>query len=361
MRLLLRTSWSVFVGLLLINLGLASCNSSGTPSTTNSSNTNNMTLKVGQNTNAGCFFPLYVAEQENFFKAQGLTLDPPVPPIMGNGTKVSAAIEAGNIDVAGGGVITDAFNLAKVDTSVRLLAALTNGFVNDIVVSKKFEQQAHLSATSTLAQKVKALLGKRIGTSGPGTGTESLVIYLFKSFGYDAQKDATLVNVGSSNTAPLAALNAGRVDAVSFFPPAGQEAETQGIGSIFISPTRGDVPTMRGQLHCLVYARQNVIDTKPKAVQAFIRAIAQAETFIHKNTAQATMLLQKDLHLDQKTIGPVFAATVQVIPQSPQISLQGYNTAAQYHLKAGLIKQAPAYSDMVATNTIDSALKGMSS
>jgi hypothetical protein len=50
-----------------------------------------------------------------------------------------------------------------------------------------------------------------------------------------------------------------------------------------------------------------------------------------------------------------------VTPESPQISLQGYDTAAQFHVKAGLIKQAPAYNDLVATNTINSALSGMSS
>ena len=317
-----------------------------------------MTLKVGQNTNAGCFFPLYVAEQENFFKTQGLTLDPPVPPVLGNGTKVSAAIESNSIDVAGGGVITDAFNLTKVDTSVRLLGALTDGFVNDIIVSKKFEQEAHLSASSSLADKVKALKGKKIGTTGPGTGTEALAIYLFKSFGYDAQKDATLVNVGSSNTAPLAALSAGRVDAVSFFPPAGQEAELKNIGTIFISPTRGDIAVMQGQLHCLFYAKQSVIDAKPKAVQAFIRAIAQAESFIHQKPDQAMVLLQKDLKLDLPTTKAVFAAALPVIPQTPQISQQSYDTAVQFHLKAGLIKKAPAYGTIVASSTISSALSG---
>ncbi|SRR5579884_2563110 len=342
--------------LLLVCLMISGCDSFGaTPTSTNS-----MTLKVGQNTNAGCFFPLYVAEQENFFKAQGLTLNPPVPPVMGSGPNVSTAVENGRIDLAVG-VITDAFTLARVDWQVRLLGSLSDGFVNDIIVSKKFEQQAHLSTMSTLAQKVKALLGKRIGTTGPGTGTESLVIYLFRSFGYDAQKDATLVNIGNTNKAPLMALKSGRVDAVSFFPPAGQMAELQSIGNIFISPGAGDVPAMRGQIHCLFYARKSVIDAKPHAVQAFIRAIAQAETFIHKNTAQATVLLQKDLGLDKKSLKPVFAAVVRDIPQNPQVTHQGYEAANQYHVQAGLIAIALPYDDMVATDTINNALSRMSS
>jgi ABC-type nitrate/sulfonate/bicarbonate transport system substrate-binding protein len=240
-----------------------------------------------------------------------------------------------------------------------LLGALTSGFVNDIIVSKSFEQQAHLTATSTLAEKVKALVGKRIGTTGPGTGTEALAIYLFKLFGYDAKRDATLVNVGSSNSAPLAALSAGRVDAVSFFPPVGQEAEIQGLGNIFISPVRGDIPAMTGQVHCIFYTMQKVIDAKPKAVQAFVRAIAQAEAFIHQNQPQALLLLQKDLKLDSQTTKAVFAATLPVIPASPQISQQGYDTATQFHLQTGLIKQSLPYTSLVAASTINSALSGL--
>jgi ABC-type nitrate/sulfonate/bicarbonate transport system substrate-binding protein len=69
-----------FVCLLLAGLSLASCGQ--TPSTTAPSpgGNGNMTLKVGVITNAMSFFPLYVALQQNFFKAQGLTLNPSSPP-----------------------------------------------------------------------------------------------------------------------------------------------------------------------------------------------------------------------------------------------------------------------------------------
>jgi NitT/TauT family transport system substrate-binding protein len=350
----MRHSSLLLLYFLLTGMVLTSCSGFATKAPTNS-----MTLKVAQNTNAACFFPLYVAEQKNYFQAQGLTLDPPVPPILGNGTKVTAAMESGSIEMAGGGVITDAFTLASIDWQVKLLGTLTSGFVNDIVVSKKFEQQANLSATSTLAEKVKALVGKKIGTTGPRTGTEALVVYLFRIFGYDASRDAHLINVGSTNAAMLAALSSGRVDAISYFPPGGQSAEIRGIGNIYISPVRGDIPAMRGQVHCVFYTRQAVIDSKPQAVWAFIRAIAQAEAFIHQNQAQSILLLQKDLKLDLKTTKAVFAVTLPIIPESPQIDQQGYNAANQFHVEAGLITIALPYKDMVATSTIDTALSGM--
>ena len=346
----MRKSLSLLAGMLLIALSIAGCGG------TTASSSNSMTLTVGQVSNSIGFFPIYVAEQENYFKQQGLTFNPPTPiQTGGSGSKLATAVESGSVEVAGG-LITDAFSISKVDPSVRLLAALTTGYYVDVTVSKKFEQQTRLKESSPLAKKVKALVGKKIGITAPGSGTQALLTYLFKTNGYNVQKDATLVNLGGSASGALAALSSGRVDAISYFSPAGQQAEAQGVGDIFISPYGGDVPTMQGAVHGVIYARQSVINAKPKAVQAFIRAIGQAETFIHKNPDQATTLLQKFLGLNAQITQSVFKATEPILAQTPQISQQGYNVAAQFHVQAGLIKSAPSYDTMVATSTINQAL-----
>jgi NitT/TauT family transport system substrate-binding protein len=347
---------SLFASMLLVALSLAACGGSGgTPSSTNS-----MTLKVAQVTNGISTFPLYVALQENFFKAQGLTLDPSLPPSMGSGSKLSTAVEAGGVEV-GVGAITDAFTISRVDDSIKIIGALSNDYLLDIVVSKSFEQKMHLSATSALADKVKALEGKKIGISAPGSATDALVTYLFRQQGMDSEKDAVKVNLGAAIGAEVAALLAGRVDAIAVTAPGGELAETKGAGDIFISPTRGDVPSMQGQLFGVAYTKQSVIDAKPKAVQAFIRALAQAEDYIQKNPGQMVPLLIKYLKLDKKTLTLAWNAKKVSMPLSPQISQQAYDTTNQFHVQAGLIAIALAYKDLVASDTINNALSGMSS
>ena len=343
---------------LVVGLSVTSCGGGGTSAT---SSNNSMTLNVALTSNSVGYFPFYVAEQENYFKAQGLTFSPSVPPQLGTGAKMDAAIESNSVELAGGDVITDAFTVSRVDSQVRLLGALTNGYFVDVTVSKRFEQQANLSATSSLADKVKALVGKKIGITAPGSGTEALLTYLFRLYGYSDKRDATLVNLGGTETAALAALSNDRVDAVSFFSPLGQEAENAGTGDIFISPDRGDVPEMEGQLHGVFYTKQSVIDAKPKAVQAFIRGIAQAEAFIHNNPSQAKVLLGKYLGQNPQVTDAVFAATQSIYPSSPVIDQKAYDEANQFHVKAGLIAVALPYKDMVAASTIQSALSGMSS
>lgn len=352
----IRTTLPLLVCLLLVGIGITSCGEAATPNPANS-----MTLKVVQNSHAIGFFPLYVAIQKHFIQDQGLTLNPSSPTLMGTGPKMTAAIESNSAELAGGGIITDAFTLARVDDQIKLLGALTTGYFVDIIVSKHFEQQTHLSESSSLADKVKALVGKKIGDTGPSSGTEALLTYLFRTQGLNVQKDATLVSVGTTPSAALAALAAGRVDALSFFAPAGQLAEGKGIGDIFISPDHGDVPSMQGQLHGVFYAKQSVINAKPKAIQAFIRAIAQADQFIYQQPVQASKLLGKYLkEKDPKTLKAIFAAMRPIIPPNPLICQKAYNTANNFHVQAGLIAIALPYNDMVATSTIQRALPGMS-
>jgi NitT/TauT family transport system substrate-binding protein len=341
---------SGFASLLLVGIFLAGCGGS-TPTT---SSAPDMNLNVGQINDSINFFPFYVAEQLGYFKAQGLTLGE--RPRLQTGPKVVAALKAGSIDI-GGGVMTDVFGMARVDKSAKIIGALTNGYVVDVVMSNQFEQQTHLTEASPLAAKVEALRGKKIGITGPGTGTEALLTYLFRQQGMNAQKDATLISLGSDNTAALAALRNNRVDALSFFSPIGQAAKVQGIGDILISPDNGDVPGLRGDVHGLFFTRQSVIDAKPKAIQAFIRAVAQAEAYIQKNPDNTKTLLNSYLKLGPSVTSAVYTATSPVWAQKPQLSQSSYNVALQFHLKAGLVKSAPPrYDDLVATSTINSAL-----
>jgi NitT/TauT family transport system substrate-binding protein len=342
---------SRMLSIVLLALSLASCGQASTGSNSN------MTLKVAQVTNGFAFLPLYVAEQEGFFKAQGLTLDPSPPPLLNSGSKLAQAVEANSAEVGIGGT-TDVYTISRVDSYVQMIGAVATGIFLDIVVSKRFEQQAHVTAASSLADKVKALVGKKIGVSAPNSATDALVTYLFRQQGFDVQTDATKVYVGAAIGPVLSALSSGRVDAAAITTPGAQEAETRGYGDNFISPIRGDDPTLVGELFNVAYARQQTITAKPNAIRAFIRGLAQAEAFIHQQPARTLVLLRKYLagSIDQKTLDTAWNATKSGIPADPQICHQAYEAADQFHLKGGLIAIPLAYKDLVAQDIINQAL-----
>lgn len=299
-------------------------------------------LNVGQISDSVAFFPLFVAEENGYFEDEGVTLGE--RPRLQTGSRLAAALNSGSIDIAAG-VATDAFNLAQTDDETLITGALVTEYYVDVVVGDDFEDA---SASDSLEDQILALEGKTIGITGPGSGTEALLIYLFDQVGLDANRDATLVNLDAAPAAAVGGLESGQIDAFSFFQPTGQMAEASDVGSIFISPQRGDVPEMEGQLHGTLFSTQGVIDEREADIEGFNAAIDEALAFIADNPEETAELLGQ--YLDGAS-EDVLDALSEILPEqmatSTHISRDSYEPALDFHLTSGLISDEFAYEDIV--------------
>lgn len=265
-------------------------------------------------------------------------------PRLGTGAKLAAALQSGSIDVAGG-VISDAYNLHETDDSARISGALVTEYYVDIVVASDFDGPA---ANAPLEEKIEALEGKNIGITGPGSGTEALVKYLFGKVGADPAKDATLVNLGAQPTAAIGALTSGQVDALAFFQPVGQIAEAQDAGEIYISPQRGDIPEMAGALHGVLFSTTGVLEEKSDEVAAFNRAIESALQFIASDPDATADLLADYLGDTEPTVVDALAQILaEEMASSVTVTEDSYGTATAFHVDSGLISSNPSYEDLV--------------
>ncbi|PUB26962.1 ABC-type nitrate/sulfonate/bicarbonate transport system substrate-binding protein [Promicromonospora sp. AC04] len=311
-----------------------------------------MTLDVGQISDSVAFFPIFVAEDQGFFEDEGLTLAE--RPRLGTGAKLAAALESDSIDIAGG-VMTDAYNLYQINDGARVIGSLVNEYYVDIIAGEGIPESLD---DAPLDEKVGALEGKAIGITGPGSGTEALVSYLLAQQDLDTATDVTLVNLGADPSAAVGALKAGRVDALSFFQPVGEQAEATGVGRIFISPARGDVPELADAVHGALFTTQEVMDHKPDATAAFVRGIARAEELISTDDAAAAELLQKyQSTMNPDTVALLAPVLQEEIPESPVPTESGYETSAAFHQESGLIPEPPSYADLVPSAWIESALQ----
>lgn len=299
-------------------------------------------LNIGQISNSVAFLPLFIAEKNGYFTQEGIKLGD--RPRLGTGAKVAAALKSGAVDL-GAGVITDAFNLGKIDEGMRIVSSLVTEFYVDIIVPPGFKGPGD---DAPIEQKVAALVGKSIGITGPASGTEALVKYLFRSIGRNAATDATLVNLGSAATSAIGALKSRRVDALAFFQPIAQQAEAAKVGRSYISPARGDVPSLRGALHGVVFSTKKLLDRKQEEVAGFQRAMQRALDDIHGDPKRARALLgaylkdSNPLALD--ALMPILAKEV---PRLPAVEREPYDTALKFHLDSGLIKKGPDYTAAV--------------
>lgn len=299
-------------------------------------------LNVGQISDSIAFFPLYVAEENGYFDDEGVNLGE--RPRLGTGAKLAAALTSGSIDVAAG-VITDAFNLHENDDTTRITGSLVTEYYVDIIVGEDYDGPG---ADAPLEERVKSLVGKNIGITGPGSGTEALVTYLFGTIDKDPSQDATLVNLGGSTTGAIGALSEGQVDALAFFQPVGQMAETQDVGEIYISPQRGDIPDMAGQLHGALFSTTTALEAKTEQIEGFNKAIDSALGFIADNPDDAAKLLKTYLKAtDQDTVDALIKLLPEEMATSTIVPKDGYEKAVNFHVDSGLIDSGPAYDDIV--------------
>ncbi|WP_412515367.1 ABC transporter substrate-binding protein [Actinomadura madurae] len=302
-------------------------------------------LNVGQISNSIAFFPLYVAEQKHYFEQEGVRLGD--RPRLGTGAKVAAALKSGGIDV-GAGVLTDALNLRRIDNGTRLVGDLVDRYYVDVIVSPDFPGAP---ASAPLDDRIRALRGKKIGITGPGSGTEALITYLFQRVGMRSDRDAELVNLGAKATSAIGALKTGRVDALSFFQPIAQQAKAAGAGSLYISPVRGDIPGFQNTTHGVVFTTQRLIDKKRKEIAAFQRALARAQRDIHDHPEEIPALLAGYLKgTDPKALAELPPIIRREIPPQIGFTRASFDSAIQFHRSTGLVKRLPTYEEVVPPN-----------
>ncbi|HEY5349612.1 MAG TPA: ABC transporter substrate-binding protein [Candidatus Lustribacter sp.] len=312
-------------------------------------------ISIGQIGNSVAFFPVFAAKSLGYYKDAGLDV---TTTSFSSGTLVGTAVTSNSIDI-GNSVITDVFALLKANRPVKLIGSLCNGYYVDIIMSNQFLEATKLTRASKLMDKINALKGKKIGITGPGSGTQALVDYLFQLAGLDPTRDAELVNVGVNQAAILQTMKSGRIDGVSFAWPLTMIAETNNVGKGFIEPAEGDVPSMREQIQGVIYAKPDVIAKRKPALIAYVHAIGRTEAYLHRNSGKTRELLkQYDGALSDPAIDALLAAYMPVLPKQPDIDANSYEKALQFHRLTGFAGPAGnTYADVVDTDTMLRAIR----
>ncbi|MFN2450609.1 MAG: hypothetical protein ABR508_12620, partial [Candidatus Baltobacteraceae bacterium] len=110
----------------------------------------------------------------------------------------------------------------------------------------------------------------------------------------------------------------------------------------------------------VVFTTQEEIDKKHAAIAGFIRGYAKACRLIAKGPSRSRDLLKGFYpNLDQKALDAtldVYRATS--VPSNPMPSEVGFLRAIKFHQSVGLVSEAYAYNDIVATKVIADAIRG---
>ena len=268
--------------------------------------------------------PLYVAEAEGYFAAQGVAVEL-IP--AASAAERDQLLQAGQID----GFITDLVALALYNRESTQVVAVRYA----MVPTADFAQFRILAAAQSGITTVEGLRGVPIGVS-EGTVIEYVTHRLLEAEGLPTEAIATLPVPRIPDR--MALLDTGELRAATLPEPLASLAIQQ--GAVLITDD-----TRHLEIACSLYAfRKEIIDQQPQTVRAFLTAIDQASAAINADKSRWGDLLT------EKGLVPAPLAGAYILPDYPADAVP---TAAQFAdavawLQAtGRLKVAPTYEDSV--------------
>jgi NitT/TauT family transport system substrate-binding protein len=230
-------------------------------------------LAVGGKT-AVVYLPLTIAEQQGFFKAEGIDVE--IQDLQG-GAKALQALVGGSADVVIG-YYDHTIQMQAKNKDIKAIALL--GRYPGLVLGVRSD----LAASVT---NVAGLKGMKIGVTAPGSSTQFMVDYLLSKNGL-RPSDVSIVGIGAASTA-VAAIEQRQVDALVNMDPMITVLESRGLVSLLVDTRteRGTNEVYGGEYPgASLYTTQDFIERHPATAQRLVTAIIKALRWIHGRTPE---------------------------------------------------------------------------
>lgn len=274
------------------------------------------------------FAPYLVALEQGWYEDSGLGVE---LFDTGGGAIAVQALLSGDV-VLGGSGAPEAINAALTGGQSRIVGTVAVNLGSEVVISETMAEEKGISRDASLADRVEALRGLRIGITSSGSTTDQLIRFLFTSNGLDPNQDAQILALGGTAEI-VSALRGGSVDAVVLSPPAGQILEGEDVGRVLISPPRGDVPSLEGMIFITFSARvEDMQDPQRRAQMVELLAgVARYQRLVHDDPDEAKRLAREAFQdLDQEVFDAAFEVVAAGFPENPVPTEQSIQTALEF-------------------------------
>lgn len=278
---------------------------------------------------------LYVARDKGYFAKEGLDVKITE---FASGAESERAMASGAVDMGGGGLGTTLI-MANQGIKAKNVALFQSKSIFTLVASNKLDAKPG---------DLKALRGKNIGISSPGSLTDLFLRIALRDAGLDPDRDVTIVATGGLN-AHLPALQAGRVDAQMTWEPA-TVTITKGekAGKILLDLRTNDVPESLNLLGSSLQATDKWLAAPGNLEKA--KAAARAIVAARKAIAADPNVMIEPLHkifpkLSNDLLKDI--ASVEAASYTGTITKEAVDHMNKVYRAAGITKTDVSYEDVV--------------
>ncbi len=223
----------------------------------------NIVLAVGGKTLVA-YLPLTIAESRGYFLDEGLQVE--ISDFQG-GSKALEALVGGSADIVCGAYEHTLYMAAK-GLAIKAVALQANSF--GLVVGIRKDKAATYRSLNDLK-------GMKIGVTGPGSASAMGLAMLLSKAGTTIDS-VSVIGVGAG-AAAIAAMKAGRLDAIANFDPAISLLQRDDAIKVILDTRReADLAYLYGAPFAAssFYADARFIARNPKTVQAFVNSVSAA-------------------------------------------------------------------------------------
>ncbi|HUC97686.1 MAG TPA: ABC transporter substrate-binding protein [Candidatus Polarisedimenticolaceae bacterium] len=197
-------------------------------------------------------------------------------------------------------------------------------------------------------QKLTDLRGKTIGISTFGSQLYLTSVTLFRQAGMDPGKDINLLP-GGDNTARLAAMDAGKIDAAFVSSPADIFGAKRGYKVLLW--TRDHVPLTQNAM----VVTDKSLKQSPEQVKRTIKGTIEALQFIKDHQEESVAIASKWLKLDLATTRAAFDNYLPCYSTDGGLSDQALRDLVRYELERANIKKDIPLSQVASRDLLQQA------
>jgi NitT/TauT family transport system substrate-binding protein len=274
--------------MVLLLVAIAGCGGGGSSSTSASSGGGGEEggelthVDIAEAPSALQTLPIGIAESHGFFKKNGLEVS--IDTVNG-GAAIIAALQSGSVQFAS----ATASPIVAADdqgAGLQMLTSLST-YPEQIVMSTKKAEEAGITESTPVKQKLEALKGMSVAVTELGGGLQYTLNYALSSVAMSAEEvNAVAVTPYSSQ---INALRANRVDAIAPSSPYGSLAVSEGIGVMVANIWQGELESLpTTDPFQVLGVQESYASENPEVMEEMRKALGEAFEFIRSNPKESS-------------------------------------------------------------------------
>jgi NitT/TauT family transport system substrate-binding protein len=286
-------------------------------------------VRIGISAASLGFLPTVLAEKKGFYSKHGINSEHVLVPCA----------------IATNALLSDDLDYA-VCTGPGIAGAI-KGLPIKLVMTTQ-DKLGYLLLVKPEVQKLTDLRGKTIGISTFGSQLYLTSVTLFRQTGIEPGKDVNLLP-GGDNTARLAAMDAGKIDAAFVSSPADIFGAKRGYKVLLW--TRDHVPLTQNAM----VVTDKSLKQSPEQVKRTIKGTIEALQFISDHQEESVAIASKWLKLDLATTRAAFDNYLPCYSRDGGLSDQALKDLVRYELERANLKKDIPLSQVASRDLLQQA------